>query len=859
MLSTTPEVLRPRVCGKFIQVQGEKFYIRGVTYGTFQPDEKGEQFPPLEVVEADFKAMRAQQINAIRTYTPPPIALLDLAQTQGLMVMVGIPWPQHLTFLDERSKVQDILKEAQTCVQRYQSHPALLCYTIGNEIPANIVRWYGKPRIERFLWRLYRAVKKQDPETLVTYVNYPTTEYLSLPFLDFDCFNVYLETQEKLDAYLMRLHNLCGDRPLVLAEIGLDSLRNGLDQQAETLRWQLASIYAKGCAGAFVFSWTDEWWRGGLPIEDWDFGLVDRARQPKPALEAVAQTFAQLPCPGVPEKALPRISVVVCSYNGSRTIHDTLEGLRKVDYPNFETIVVNDGSKDATPDIVREYPEVILINTENRGLSSARNTGMYRASGEIIAYLDDDAYPDPHWLRYLAYAYAQSNHAGIGGPNIAPAGGGHIADSVAYAPGDPVHVLLNDEIAEHIPGCNMSFRKAALLEVEGFDPIYRAAGDDVDLCWRIQASGKTIGFHPGAFVWHHRRNSLKAYWNQQKGYGKAEALLEKKWPEKYNALGHLTWHGRIYGNGLTVPVPLRKDKIFYGTWGTALFQSLYQPATSLLSAIPLMPEWHLLLCLLAIFSILSMGWAPLFIAFQLLLLGTSISIALAFYSAYQAAVAKRDHSLRFLGLTALLHLIQPFARLYGRIKHGLSPWRRGLKGLKRLTHLFKPVRTLQHWSEEWRAAEDWLRQIEHNGSRYQIRLRRGDVFDEWDLALNTGPFSNARGLLTIEEYGMGKQYVKFRTKIHCSIPFILLIVLLHSLSIWALLDEVWLVALALGLLSCSILLKFLSDTAQSSYLLSQVFLDLKAQNASPTPQPEAAYATSSEQTEEQLESIIAHH
>jgi uncharacterized membrane protein YoaK (UPF0700 family) len=106
---------------------------------------------------------------------------------------------------------------------------------------------------------------------------------------------------------------------------------------------------------------------------------------------------------------------------------------------------------------------------------------------------------------------------------------------------------------------------------------------------------------------------------------------------------------------------------------------------------------------------------------------------------------------------------------------------------------------------------------------------------------------------------MGKQYVKFRTKIHCSIPFILLIVLLHSLSIWALLDEVWLVALALGLLSCSILLKFLSDTAQSSYLLSQVFLDLKAQNASPTPQPEAAYATSSEQTEEQLESIIAHH
>ena len=57
---------------------------------------------------------------------------------------------------------------------------------------------------------------------------------------------------------------------------------------------------------------------------------------------------------------------------------------------------------------------------------------------------------------------------------------------VAVSPGGPTHVLLNDEVAEHIPGCNMAFRREVLEEIGGFDPIYRAAGDDVDICWRLQ-------------------------------------------------------------------------------------------------------------------------------------------------------------------------------------------------------------------------------------------------------------------------------------------------------------------------------------------------------------------------------------
>src|SRR5213078_2590105 len=152
-------------------------------------------------------------------------------------------------------------------VRSCAGHPAVLCYTIGNEIPAPIVRWYGKRRVEQYLERLYRAAKQEDPEGLVTYVNFPSTEYLELPFLDFVTFNVYLEAQRTLDAYLARLQNVAGDRPLVMAEIGLDSRRNGEDVQATVLGWQVRTAYSGGCAGAYVFAWTDEWHRGGFDID----------------------------------------------------------------------------------------------------------------------------------------------------------------------------------------------------------------------------------------------------------------------------------------------------------------------------------------------------------------------------------------------------------------------------------------------------------------------------------------------------------------------------------------------------------------------------------------------------------------
>ena len=750
---------RVRAHGKFLMAGRDKFLVRGATYGPFRPQPDGTQYGSEASAAEDLAAMAANGFNTVRAYTIPPRWFLDRAAESGLRVLVGVPWEQHVTFLDSATTRRRILKDVARAAAELRGHPGLLGLAVGNEIPAPIVRLYGAKRIEAYVAELADAAKQEAPDTLVTYVNYPTTEYLELPSIDFMAFNVYLESEETWRAYLRRLQNLAGERPLVLGELGLDSRRNGMEKQAAVLSWQIRAAFELGCAGAFAYAWTDEWHRGGFDIDNWDFGLTTRDRRPKPALESVKRAFSEAPF-GHREK-WPRISVVVCSYNGARTIRDTLDHLARVDYPDFEVIVVNDGSRDNTAEIAESYG-VRVISTENRGLSAARNTGYEAATGEIIAYTDDDAYPDRDWLRFIALGFMDSNHVGIGGPNIAPYDDGFIAQCVAAAPGGPLQVLITDELAEHIPGCNMSFRKSALEAVGGFDARYRAAGDDVDLCWRLQESGWTIGFHPGAMVWHHRRNSAQMFWRQQIGYGKAESLLEEKWPERYNPAGHLRWHGRIYGPGPTRALFL-PEHVYHGPWGTAFYQGLYRGGPTSLTALPLMPEWYLLLAALAAIGIFGFSWPPLWWALIAAIAGACVSAI--------QAVASARHSLdlrlrggskdrRALLLTAYFHLMQPVARLKGRLRHGLTVWRKRTQGAFTLPYR----RSIAVWAERWSPVESRLATIQDHLREARSRVIPGGSFDDWDLEVSSGLLGGARMVAAPEEHGAGKQNLIFRIR-----------------------------------------------------------------------------------------------
>ncbi len=752
---------RAAVKGKSLWVGEEKFEVHGVTYGPFRRGPDGSPYPAPEVVDRDFAEIASSGFNAVRTYDVPPRWLLDLGALHGLRIMVGLQVEQRVSFLDDPKVARQIKELVRSKVRACAGHPAVFCYVIANEIPASIVRWHGAERVERFLRELYCLAKGEDPEGLFCYANYPTTEYLDLPFLELVCFNVYLESQPSFEAYLARLQTLAGNRPLLMTEMGLDSQRNGGAVQAQVLDWQIRSALRAGCAGAFVFAWTDEWFSRGQDVEDWDFGLTDRARSPKPALASVRKAFAE---GAFPEgKTWPRISVLVCTFNGKRTLRDCLDGLSKLRYPNYEVIVIDDGSTDGTADVAREYL-VRVISTPNRGLSAARNTALEASTGEIVAYTDDDTRPDPDWLSHLATAFMNTDYVGVGGPNIPFPNDGPIARSVARAPGGPTHVLLSDTEAEHIPGCNMAFRKASLEAVGGFDPQFRVAGDDVDVCWRLRERGGRLGFSPGAVVWHHYRNSVRAYWRQQKGYGKAEALLEKKWPEKYNSVGHITWAGRIYG-GVASFLARGRGRIYFGTWGTAAYTRLDAPAPNLLDVLPLMPERYLIALALGALGLLGLVWKPLWLALPLAILILSLPLVPVVRRVWGEGLTGMERS-RFarLGLNLLtvsLDALQPLARLWGRLAHGLAPWRR--RGPSADGRLSFPRRTTV-WlgSNSWEESPERLETLEAILRAQGAVVRRGSDYDPWDLEVEGGLMGDMRLQMASEVDGGGHQLVRVR-------------------------------------------------------------------------------------------------
>jgi GT2 family glycosyltransferase len=748
-------IQRPVVHGRSISAGGRKLHVRGVTYGTFRPFE-GLPFPPPDAVRRDLEAMAEVGANTLRTYVPPPLWLLDLAHEHGLRVMAGLAWEQHVAFLDEPDLAERIAAKVAQQVRECEAHPAILCYAVGNEIPAPIVRWHGKGKVEKFLERLHWQAKAADPEGLFTYVNYPSTEYLELPFLDLSAFNVFLEDERTYEDYLARLQNLSGDRPLLITEVGIDSRRNGHEMQAEALRWQVRHAFATGAAGVFVFSWTDEWHRGGHEVTDWDFGLVDRNRQPKPSLAAIRDAFADAPfSPGGP---WPRVSVVVCTHNGAGTLAECLDGIGGLDYPDFETIVVDDGSSDASADIARARG-AILVEIDHCGLSAARNAGIERATGEIVAFVDDDAFPDPDWLYYVVAPLRAAGHGGVGGPNIPPNGDSLVADCVAAAPGGPIHVLISDREAEHVPGCNMAFRKSALEEIGGFDERFRAAGDDVDICWRLQEAGWTLGFSAGAVVFHRRRDSVRRYLRQQYGYGKAEALLERKWPGRYNHVGSSRWSGRIYETP-RAGASGRGVMVRYGTWGAGLFQSIYEPAPGALSNLLRAPEVLLLIGALGTISVLGMLWAPLLLALPLFVAGIGTLVWRATASGWRANRAiqarSRLETLQRRAVTAMLFLLQPAARLAGRLRNGLTPWRRRLRPGVAWPH----PRTIEIWSESWADPQARVQALQDALAAEGGFVRSGGPFDRWDLDLRAGPLGGVKIRTAVEEHGSGRQLMR---------------------------------------------------------------------------------------------------
>jgi len=283
-------------------------------------------------------------------------------------------------------------------------------------------------------------------------------------------------------------------------------------------------------------------------------------------------------------------------------------------------------------------------------------------------------------------------------------------------------------------------------------------------------------------VWHHRRNSVRAYWKQQCGYGEAEALLERKWPEKYNAAGHVHWSGRVYGPDRLRRIQGRGERIYHGMWGSAPFQALYQPAPRVVWSLPALPDWYLFVAALAALSGVGLLWAPLLYLLPAFGLGVALSLVHAWLNSASAS----SDNFRLRALTAFLSFLQPPARLWGRLRGGLLPWRRyGSRGS------LPRRRSAAVWSERWRSQEDRLRAVESSLRGGGILVLRGGAHDRWDLDVRSGTLGSARLIMGVEDHALGKQLVRFRWWPRCSWAGLGPAVVFAAIGAGAALDGAW--------------------------------------------------------------------
>ncbi len=211
----------------------------------------------------------------------------------------------------------------------------------------------------------------------------------------------------------------------------------------------------------------------------------------------------------------PSVSVIVNTYNRAASLGILLESLRQLDYDNFEVVVVNGPSTDGTATLLDGYAgRIKRAVCPRRNLSESRNIGLAAAAGELVAFIDDDAYPDPAWLTRIVGAYDADEVAAAGGPVYDHTGARLQARysmanrfGIARIDDGPVNptAYYSTPATPEFPYCigtNASFRRSALAGIGGFDEEFEYYLEETDVCLRLIERGMLVKLIDDGFVYH---------------------------------------------------------------------------------------------------------------------------------------------------------------------------------------------------------------------------------------------------------------------------------------------------------------------------------------------------------------------
>ena len=235
----------------------------------------------------------------------------------------------------------------------------------------------------------------------------------------------------------------------------------------------------------------------------------------------------------------PPITILVPCYNEAENAEETVSTAAAVDYPEFEIIAVNDGSRDNTAEVLNglagHIPGLRVVHlAQNQGKATAMNTGALLAKHEILVCIDGDALLDPQALRWIARAFRRGNVGGLAGnPRIRNRTS--LLGRLQVGEFSSIIGLIRRAQTMYgrlftVSGVICAFRKRALEDAGWWSP--RTITDDIDVTWRIQVAGWRVIYEPNAVVWILMPETLRGLWNQRLRWaeGGAQMMVDFFWP-----------------------------------------------------------------------------------------------------------------------------------------------------------------------------------------------------------------------------------------------------------------------------------------------------------------------------------------
>jgi len=226
------------------------------------------------------------------------------------------------------------------------------------------------------------------------------------------------------------------------------------------------------------------------------------------------------------------VSIIIPSYNSEKTIASCLRSLQEQSFKEAYEIILVDSSVDQTPEIVRSnFSSVRFIHLNQKtDPGTARNIGFKESEGDPILFIDSDCIAAPGWLKSMVEMHRRTDYYGVGGSvnngndhNCSVAWAGYMAEFREFMPEHP------SKVVDHIPTCNISYKREALEVLGGFNPNYYPQ-EDLDFNYRVQKEGKEIFFNSDIQIYHHHRTELSSFLSHQRRVGQITSRMLKILP-----------------------------------------------------------------------------------------------------------------------------------------------------------------------------------------------------------------------------------------------------------------------------------------------------------------------------------------